>query len=477
MPAKSSSLRIADTLGSLRLGVALIAALGAACVLATFYESRHGTPAAQRDFYQTDWFAALLVLLGVNILFAVIRKYPWSRHQAGFLIAHVGILVLLAGSLVSLRLGLDGRLALYEGEEGDRLSLPAKALHVALPGHQVHASFPLDVARLPRTERRLEVAGGSATLVVEEALSHARVSETLEEGEGGAPAVHFVLQGSFGGHDAWLVAGDPDRAHLDFGPVAFDLHDGDDGARDGQEGAAANRLAFVAAADGTLTYSLTARKGAGSRGAVVPGRPIDTPWMGMQVVVDRYLPSAVASRSVTPAAAPAAEERRVPAVRVRLEGPHGRSRSEWLAWNDARPVPFGEGIATLAFRAPEVALPFSVRLLDFKSEKYPGSDRAAAYESRVRVEDPERGASEHVVSMNRPLRYRGYVFFQSSFVEGEPMISVFSVARAPGLPLVYLGTTLISLGLAWMFYLKRWFAGRQAVRALNERSASPSTAC
>jgi hypothetical protein len=471
-PARS---RVADTLGSLRLGVALLAALGAACVVATFYESRHGTAAAQRDFYQTDWFAALLVLLGVNILFAVVRKYPWRRHQAGFLTAHVGILVLLAGSLVSLRLGVDGRLALYEGEEGDRISLPAQAVHVALPGHQVHASFPLDVARLPRpadtAEHRLEVGGGAASLVIEEALAHAQVSETLEEGDGGAPALHFTLQGSFGGHDAWLVAGDPERAHLDFGPVAFDLHVAGEGEHDGHGGAGVNRLAFVANADGTLTYTLTSRKDQGSRGTAVPGKAIDTPWMGMQVLVDRYLPSAVARRTAVPGPAATAEDSRVPAVRLRLEGPQGRSRSEWLAWNDARALRFGDGYATVSFRAPEAPLPFRVRLIDFKSEKYPGSERAATYESRVRVEDPERGVTEHVVSMNHPLRYRGYVFFQSSFVEGEPMISVFSVARAPGLPLVYLGTTLISVGVFWMFYLKPWLLRRQAAQALAARAA------
>ena len=48
--------------------------------------------------------------------------------------------------------------------------------------------------------------------------------------------------------------------------------------------------------------------------------------------------------------------------------------------------------------------------------------------------------------MNHPMHYRGYIFFQASFVEGTPMMSIFSVARAPGLPLVYLGAALICTG-------------------------------
>jgi hypothetical protein len=96
---------------------------------------------------------------------------------------------------------------------------------------------------------------------------------------------------------------------------------------------------------------------------------------------------------------------------------------------------------------------------------------AATYESTVRVEDPEQGTFETLISMNHPLHHRGYIFFQSSFVEGRPMMSIFSVARAPGLPLVYLGTTLIGVGIIWMFYVKPYLAKRQAAAALAAHRA------
>jgi hypothetical protein len=452
--------RLVGLLASLKLGVSLLVVLAVVCAAATVYESRHGTAAAQRAFYHTGWFAALLAALAVNILFAVVRKYPWSRHQAGFLMAHAGILVLLGGSLLSLHLGLDGQLALFEGEEGSSVALPAAALQVALPGHQAHGTFTLDPAR-GGSPQRFRIAGSSVTAVVDEALAHAEAREDLVAAPGGSPAVHFVLRGSFGQQDGWLLAGDPERWRVDFGPVAFELRAEGDTAPAGPAGR--NAMAFTAAGDG-LRYVLSARQGAGSRGAVELGRGIPTPWMGMEVAVERYLPSAVMRRTVAAAPAPAQEERRVPAVRVRLEGLGGATEPEWVLWNEARQVPMGAGRAAVAFRAAESALPFRVTLLDFRSEKYPGSDRAATYESRVRLDDPEQGASEHVISMNRPLRHRGYVLFQASYMggeEGAPAGSVFSVARAPGLPLVYLGTALISLGVAWMFYGQAWVARRR----------------
>jgi len=182
--------------------------------------------------------------------------------------------------------------------------------------------------------------------------------------------------------------------------------------------------------------------------------------------VDRFLPSARVRREVEPAPPPEKEERRMSAVRVRLESPTARTEPEWLLWTELRRVPFGGGLASIAYRSPEVAVPFRVTLLKFNSDKYPGTSMAATYESWVRVDDPDRGVSEHYISMNNPLHYRGYIFFQASFVEGTPMMSIFSVARAPGLPLVYLGAALIGIGVAWMFYLKPYLARRQAARAL-----------
>jgi hypothetical protein len=120
---------------------------------------------------------------------------------------------------------------------------------------------------------------------------------------------------------------------------------------------------------------------------------------------------------------------------------------------------------------PQMVMPFEVTLLRFRSEKYPGSNMAATYESRVRIDDPERGVSEHLISMNNPLHYRGYIFFQASYVEGVPMMSIFSVARSPGLPLVYLGTALLTLGVIWMFYVKPYLARRQGRLALAARAA------
>ena len=128
---------------SLRLAVIVMVTLGAICAYATFYEMQHGTPAVQRDIYQTPWFAFLLGLLGLNVFSVMVSRWPWTKHQAGFLIAHVGILAILVGSVISLYRGLDSNMALAEGETSDRVRLFDKALHVSLPEQAAHGVFPV----------------------------------------------------------------------------------------------------------------------------------------------------------------------------------------------------------------------------------------------------------------------------------------------------------------------------------------------
>jgi hypothetical protein len=101
---------------SLRLAVVLIFGFAVVLAWATFVESRYGTPAVQFGVYGTWWFAAMNLLLGVNVLCAALIRYPWKPHQIGFLVTHAGILVLLVGCWFSQRDGIDAQLPVFEGK-------------------------------------------------------------------------------------------------------------------------------------------------------------------------------------------------------------------------------------------------------------------------------------------------------------------------------------------------------------------------
>jgi hypothetical protein len=464
--------RLFDLLASLRVGVVAMVVLAVACAAATFYESVHGTAAAQRAFYATGWFTFVLSLLGVNILLSMLKRYPWRRHQAGFVMAHVGIVMLLVGSLVSVHRGVDGSLALYQGERSDRMTTAGKTVTAALD-HGAATLVAEDIeSRPPSPDRPRRAAVAGASLVLDDYAPHVEVHESIADGEQGPPAVHYVLAGSFGEQHGWLVAGG-EQARADFGPLLLTLVEAGSsaGVAKALRGRGANEIAFVQTPEGTLRYALVRAQGGATSGAVEVGKAQETPWMGMTVTVERALRHAVPVRDVRPAAPPAKESRRRPAVRAHVDG----GAPEWIPYGETAHLG-GERHLDVSFGDAQASLPFAVTLLRFKSDKYPGSNMPATYESRVRVDDPAQGASEHVIAMNRPLHYAGYTFFQASYIPGEPMGSVLSVSRSPGLPLVYAGTALVTLGIAWMVYLRPLLVRREAARTAAARAGRRETA-
>lgn len=120
-------------LASLKLAVIVILGLAYVLALGTIYESLYGTPIAKEKVYGTIWFALLLFFLGVNVLCAALSRLPWKRHHLGFVITHAGIITILIGSFITQKWGVDGSMALAEGESGDRVVLDDSLLQVAIP--------------------------------------------------------------------------------------------------------------------------------------------------------------------------------------------------------------------------------------------------------------------------------------------------------------------------------------------------------
>lgn len=101
----------------------------------------------------------------------------------------------------------------------------------------------------------------------------------------------------------------------------------------------------------------------------------------------------------------------------------------------------------LLMRATKRALPFSVELLNFEQQNHPGTQMAREYRSEIQVQDGELKWKE-TVSMNQPIRYRGYTIYQSSFVDdGEKQASVLAVVKNAGWVFPYISVTLLSIGL------------------------------
>jgi hypothetical protein len=146
VPLRRRLFRIA---ASLQLAIGLLSLFTLCLALATFIESAYGTRIARQLVYGTWWFALLLGLLAVNVLCAALKKYPWKRHQTGFLITHLGLIVLVFGGLLSALGGTEGQMMLVDTEDrniqrGFRIANRADMI-------QLSNEHRLEIFRVPET--------------------------------------------------------------------------------------------------------------------------------------------------------------------------------------------------------------------------------------------------------------------------------------------------------------------------------------
>lgn len=110
-------------------------------------------------------------------------------------------------------------------------------------------------------------------------------------------------------------------------------------------------------------------------------------------------------------------------------------------------------------RPARVYHPFTLTLLKATHTTYPGTDIPKDFRSRVRIDNKETGEKREVeISMNHPLRYGGFTYYQYQMdagqmarQEGRTPSSVLQVVRNPGWLTPYIGCTMVAAGLLIQF--------------------------
>jgi hypothetical protein len=224
--------------GSLRLTVILMLYIAVACVFGTFFEGRHGTKAAQAAIYKSWWFDVGLGLMATNITCSTLRRWPFQRKHIGFIITHIGILTILFGAFLTHRYGIEGQVAIREGESESRMFQELNILTVSEKPGEIDESFPTDFEdrpweHAPGTVFAAESLG--ATVTVEQYFPNAVFRESVSnDGTVENPAVRIALRGGQMAHNAtsddWLLSRDPDRRAFIRGRMTISLEEAESAA-------------------------------------------------------------------------------------------------------------------------------------------------------------------------------------------------------------------------------------------------------
>lgn len=158
------------------------------------------------------------------------------------------------------------------------------------------------------------------------------------------------------------------------------------------------------------------------------------------------------------------------------------SEQEGILWRFAAEplsVTAGGEVWGLSLSRRMWTLPFAIRLDDFKREVHPGTERARKFTSEITmIEDGSE--KKRIVTMNEPLRSRGYAVFQQSFDMGQNPdgtireSSQFQIARNPSdhWPLISCITATIGLLIHMVWQLVRFL--RRSAKPPHLPAADPA---
>ncbi len=97
--------------------------------------------------------------------------------------------------------------------------------------------------------------------------------------------------------------------------------------------------------------------------------------------------------------------------------------------------------------------PYAIHLIEFRHDRYVGTDTPKNYSSLIRLEDPDRNDEEDVlIYMNHPLRHGGETFYQSGVIPRDRG-TILQVVRNPGWLLPYVSCALVAVGMLVHFSL------------------------
>jgi len=472
------------TFSSLKLAVLVIFSLACSLATATVLESIYDTPTAQYWVYRSWWFHLLLGLLGVNIFCVAMSRLPWKKRHIPFLLAHLGILTLLGGSLLTERVGIDGSLRVTEGETASVVDLDSASLIVSEGSRIKSIPIPwippgiqfqgIDAAKngLPydfKVDRFLSHADPVISFVP--SVAPAIVPNDASHGSNGNSAIRVRMVGGPMGisEDIWLWEGAPGWKSIQAGPARLNIGSAIGVENIGSKEVGRPVLSFIPENDGSVGYIAQSSAGKKVQGRLrkgsIVGQVIHPGWRGnVTLTVTDWVPRAVAVTTYKPARVQYGSQAPTSAIHLVAS----QSSEMWLGLGDRAVLSFNDQEVEIGYFPKRLMLPFSVRLERFTVDHDQGTFNPAAYSSRVSVLDG-KGQKDVNISMNEPLEFKGYTVYQASYEDADPrpITSIFAINQDPGRRWKYLGSFLIVLGSVLLFTKKLSGHKRQATKELS----------
>lgn len=451
--------KIFKVLVSLKLAVLVIVLLGVISAVGTFVEAEYDATMASRLVYHSWYMYAVLFTLCVQLISVMIDRWPWKIHHLAFIFAHIGIILLLYGSVLTRYFGIDGSMRFDIGQKNRHITISDMDLNVysTFDGERYTLLHGDDVdffKNPPSKDDPYEINLGKYKFVINDYYRYAyRESKIVEsEDKRDKPAVRIQISGKRAKDLAWILQ---PRSRMfekyNMGPLSVVLTDDIYPLQ-----ATENAIVLKTIDSEKLSYKIYSQSKAKviKSGILFEGDVVKTGFMDFELKLIDYKRHAAEKITYDQKRYPSELTRS--AIRVEFG-----DEIRWVGDNSLLKFYTDSEMLVLNFGNKRLNLGFDIFLQEFRVGKYQGTNRAMAYESDVLVK-----GDKYNISMNEPFKFSGYTFYQSSFDQdemGKPIASILSVNRDPGRFLKYLGSIFIVLGSILLFYFKKMLSRKKKV--------------
>ena len=445
---------IAKILFSTRTMGTMLLIYALSMAIATFVENDYGTPVAKALIYDCWWFELVMIILVLNFIGNIKRYQLFQIKKLPLLVFHLAFIIIFIGGAITRYVSFDGSMHIREGDSSNQVVSNATYFKVQIgkdeqalayddiPAILISNRIPFYLKPFKKTfKSEYDFHGERVKLKVVDFYS--RAQDSLIREANGKPTLHLVVLENSKRVNKYVPSGTVQLiqnvlvSYNKQTPGAINLDD-TNGTLQISSPFAGNYMVMASQTKGDLAgnntpapfnfrslYTITGFT------FVVPEDPINGHIMyfeGDKRTHD-HDPDLVKVEVTTPNAVDT----------VSFYG--GKGITNFQHQSD-----IGGITISLAYGPKIYNTPFSLKLVHFKMEKYPGSNSPAAYSSDIMIQDGGK-ETPYKIFMNHVLDHLGYRFFQSSFDDDEKG-TVLSVNHDElGTNVTYLGYTLLFLGM------------------------------
>jgi len=425
----------------------LLLVFAASIGTATFIENDFGTEAAKAVVYNTTWFNILMLLLAINLVANIFIYKLYKPKKFTIFLFHFAFLVILLGSAITRFISYEGMMHIREGSASSSMITDHTYIDISITdgNDTVYDSESTRLTTLTPKAYKSSLSFNEKDFTFKSVKYIPNAQEVItEQTANGEPYIVVVIsfgQGRQTNYFKYNTSGKMGSNVLNFGERFVD---------DAVNIKIENGALLMNSADTVFTLSMMG----GLNDTLLPGQwhpfeqrnlyEIDNTSLvltnfykngGIDYVTydgnDMNFKDAVVIEASSDGTT----------KKLALRGGKGYEGAYQTFDFDGLQL-------QMKYGARRIYVPFSLKLLDFQLERYPGSNSPSSFASEVMLIDKNEGLEmPYRIYMNHVLNYKGYRFFQSSYDRDE-LGTILSVNHDYwGTLFTYIGYFLMSLGM------------------------------